>query len=161
MLIKDALEPVLLQIQKELNFGNMNVYCSTNNEFVSVLAQYNKNAFDKKYPFFFINSTTVEYLEDGIVNIGEMVIATLSDPNWTSGVRHENSFKPILLPIFDLFTKKLKSGVPTCHFIKQGKMKIHYFYGTKGIDGYDKNEFLDYVDAIQLLNYQVRTNKTC
>ena len=74
-------------------------YHSTPIEFVSVVG---KESNKDKLPFFFVNSIQTSEKE-GIWVIKDIVIATMSDKNWTREKRDELNFKPILIPILQEF----------------------------------------------------------
>jgi hypothetical protein len=159
-LIQDVLKVELEKIRVELGFDNMNFYCSTPNEFVDVLLNLTHNDSRLKFPMFFVNSTTVKY-NNGICTIGEMIIATKTDPLFRAEIRDEQSFKPILLPIYRKLHWSLKSGISNAVMVREGDVKLHYFYGKSGLYGYDGNKLPDYIDAIELNNFQIRIFNKC
>jgi hypothetical protein len=158
--IQEVLKPELEKIRVELGFDNMNFYHSTPNEFIQLLMNLTNTDSRLKFPLFFVNSTTVKY-ENGICTIGELVIATKTDPMFRAEVRDEQSFKPILLPIYRKFHWDLKTGIRNAVMVKEGSVKLHYFYGKSGLYGYEGTTLPDCIDAIELNNFQIRIFNTC
>jgi len=139
------------------NLTNVKFKCSTGNEFVHDLKLLKDTV---KYPFFFINSTAVEYdrqnPQETIISVGEIVIATKSLSEWTSEQRRSKSFEPILVPFLETFLEQVRVNSQGVVLSEEGKVKLHYFYGKQGLYGTDGNVFEDAVDAIQLLNFKFR-----
>lgn len=160
-LIQDELERIVEKIKCELGFENTTFAYSTVAEFLQVLT--NKKTPKSKYPFFFINSVNVKYDNNGldsICTVDDIVIATYSDSKWSAKQRDLQSFKPILLPIYEKFIDKLKRDRHV-ELVKEGTITIHYFYGKTGLVGYESGEYPDHVDAIQLKNFQFRLTNNC
>jgi len=160
-LIQDELCRIVGKIQEERNLDNLTFYYSTVNEFMQLLS--NKKTPKAKYPFFFVNSVNTSYDNtgyDSICSIDDIVIATYSDAKWSALERDKQSFKPILLPIYEKFIDKLKRDRHV-EIVKEGEIIIHYFYGKTGLTGYDSGEYPDHVDAIQLRNFQFRLTNNC
>ncbi len=158
--IQEVLKVQLEKIRVKLGFTNMNFYHSTPKEFVDVLMNLSNTDSRLKFPIFFVNSTTVKYTE-GVCTIGEIIIATKTDPLFRAEVRDEQSFKPILLPIYREFYWNLKSGIARAVLVKEGTVRQHYSYGKEGIYGYDGSILPDYIDAIELNNFQIRIFNKC
>lgn len=131
-------------------------YHSTPIEFVSVVG---KESNKHKLPFFFVNSISSNEKE-GIWTIKDIVIATMSDKNWTSEVRDRNSFEPTLIPILQEFFRLLMFDRDISVY-KTGETFFHYFYGETGLNGYEAQKFTQAVDAIQLKNFQFKMSKNC
>ena len=162
-LLQDILSPEIKLVQEDLGLDNSRFKYSTPIEFINELKALNDL---QRYPFFFINSMMVDYdlqsKNDKIINVGEIVIATKSLSGWSSEERDAKSFKPILIPFLERFLERLTFN-KNLSVLKEGKIKLHYFYGKQGLYGGDGNIFNDSVDAIQLLNFQFRlsNNKQC
>lgn len=156
--IQNDIETIVEHIKESLGLDNLTFYCSTPNEFVSMLNGLKSNT-NLKYPFFFINSTDIRYV-DNVCYVGDIVIATLSKVNYKSKDREEKSMTPILRPILDAFIRYTKIN-KWVKLHKDGDVYVHYFYGKTGIVGYESGIFPDHVDAIQLKNYQFRVKKEC
>ena len=155
-LLQDILCPEIELVQKDLCLDNSKFKYSTPTEFVNEMKKLDDS---QRYPFFFVNSMLVDYdlqsKNDRIINVGEIVIATKTDKEWSSEARDAKSFKPILIPFLERFIERMKFN-SKISILKEGKVKLHYFYGKQGIYGYDGDVFNDSVDAIQLLNFQFR-----
>jgi hypothetical protein len=162
-LLQDILCPEIELVQKDLCLDNSKFKYSTPTEFVDELKALDDS---QRYPFFFVNSMLVDYdlqsKNDRIINVGEIVIATKTLKEWSSEARDAKSFKPILIPFMERFFERMKFN-PKISILKEGKVKLHYFYGKQGLYGSEGNLFNDSVDAIQLLNFQFRlsNNKQC
>lgn len=158
--IQNDIETIVGYVKESLGLDNLKFYCSTPNEFIAMLNSLKSND-HMKYPFFFINSTDIRYNDyDKLCYVGDIVIATLSKPDFTSKAREEKSMTPILKPIFNEFLRYTKIN-KWVKLHKEGDMYVHYFYGKTGIVGYESGIFPDHVDAIQLKNYQFRVKKEC
>ena len=131
-------------------------YYSTPVEFINIVG---KESIREKLPFFFVNSMNSTEKDD-IWTIKDIVIATLSDTNWTREKRDELNFRPILIPILKEFERILMFDRDISIFSK-GETYFHYFYGETGLIGYDGQNFTQPVDAIQLKNFKIRMSKNC
>ena len=163
-LIQDILSADLAVIKQELGVesplhDNLVFKYSTPNEFINTLKALDDYS---RYPFFFVNSGTVEYdksnPEEVICSVGEIVIATKTLSTYSSEERDLEVFKPILNPFLDAFIEQMRYSQGAI-ISEEGKIKLHYFYGSQGLYGTDGNVFEDSVDAIQLLNYKFRILK--
>ena len=154
ILIQDAIEQDLNFVKAEMGFPNLLLKYSTPNEFIHDLTILDDPT---RYPFFFINADTVTYEEqpngEVFVTVGEMVIATKTDKDYSSEQRTLEVFKPTLIPFMEAYFgyARMSRGA---RISKEGKVKLHYFYGKSGLYGTDGNIFEDSVDAIQLTNYE-------
>ena len=160
-LIQEEMKRVIGYVQAELKFDNITFAYSTVTEFIQDLTA-TRSANDK-YPFFYVDSVGVTYEPNGIdtiCTVKTIVIATDSKPKWTALKRDEESVKPILLPIYDLFVDKLNRD-RNIELFEEGDLIIHYFYGDTGLSGYDSGKFPDHVDAIQLNNYKFSLTNNC
>lgn len=131
-------------------------YYSTPIEFINIVGKEDTN---EKLPFFFVNSMSATEKQD-IWTVKDIVIATLSDINWTREKRDEINFRPILIPILQEFERWLMFDRDISIY-KKGDTYFHYFYGETGLIGYDGQNFTQPVDAIQLKNFQIRMSKNC
>ena len=87
----------------------------------------------------------------------ELIIATMTDPNYTAGKRMEQTFVPQLYPLYRQFLESIaKSG----YFMEISAAKIKHtktdrmFWGRN-----NKAVFGDYVDAIHITNLELRIKK--
>lgn len=160
-LIQDILCKVVEWTKDDLELDNARMKHSSVNEFI---AEMKVLGTDKKYPFFFINSATVDYdlekPDDVICSIGEIVIATSFDTkkSYSSEEKDEYAFKPILTPFLDQFLYRMDHNAEAA-ISKAGKVKYHYRYGTNGKGGTESDILDDAVCAIQLTNFQFRITK--
>ncbi len=131
-------------------------YHSTPIEFVNVVG---KESVNQKLPFFFVNSM-LSSEGDGIWVIKDIVIATMSDKNWTREKRDAVNFKPILIPVLQEFHRILCFDRDLSVY-RTGDTIFHYFYGETGLKGYEAHKFTQSVDAIQLKNFQFKMSRNC
>jgi len=155
-LIQDILCKEAEWIRLDLDLDNAKFKHSTVNEFI---AEMKKLTVDQKYPFFFVNASTVEYdlekPDDIIVSVGEIVIATTALANFTSEQRDEKVFNPILSPFLNQFLYRMDYNQEASIY-KAGKIKYQYRYGVQGKTGTESDILDDAVCAIQLTNFQFR-----
>ena len=159
ILIQDELCRVVENVRKQLGFDNITFQYSTMTEFIQLLTTIKDG--NKKYPFFFVHSIGVDYDNsnfDTIVTISDILIAGDSKAKWTREERDDETFKPILNPIYNTFLDKLRRD-RNVEIVKRGNITNHYFYGDTGVEGYDGAKFPDHVDVIQLKNFQFRLLK--
>lgn len=155
--LKPDMQRVMEFVKKRTGLDNIFVYYSTPNEFLDKLMLMQK---ENKYPFFFIDSQRVKYNDvDRTCTIEDMVIATLSKPEWTADKREELSM-PILKSVLNTFLDVTKMDMYV-RLHKEGDIIQHYFYGKTSPLGYDGIIYPDFVDAIQLRNFQFRLKKEC
>lgn len=161
-LIQDILCKEAEWAKNDCNLDNMLFYYSTPTEFVEVLKETAKKDKFAPYPFVFVNSQTVSYDRTNknltTISVGELVIATITKPNYKSAERDLKTFKPILLPYMDAFLDRVTNGQGLV-LQSYGTTKLHYFYGKEGIYGSEGNLFNDSVDAIQILDLEFRLTK--
>lgn len=166
ILLQDIMCTEVERAAQDSCLDNHMFYYSTPLEFVNMLKKACEVNSSGCYPFVFINSMLVDYdiqnKNNVIVNVGEVVISTKSNKNYTSIQRDEYAFKPILLPFYDKLVERLNTS-QKISIIKDAKIKLHYFYGSQGAFGYEGDLFDGAIDAIQLTNFQFRipTNKKC
>lgn len=89
-----------------------------------------------------------------------LIIATRTEPTYNSDERKENSFKPILYPIWEELEKQLlwDSRFNTSGIGLSYTQIDHYFWGRQGIYGVEGNIFNDWIDCIEIrdLNLKVK-----
>lgn len=155
--------PIQDFIRKEVEFARLDwgfnivkfMHCTVA-EFLGSMQQIEKF---KRYPFFFINSATVEAVEtnidDTIINIGEMVIATAFNDRrtYTSEIRDNEAFKPLLTPFLNAVLFRLNNSQNIAVY-KKGKIVYQYRYTGDGKK--DSDVMNDAVCAIKLTNFQFR-----
>jgi hypothetical protein len=169
ILLQDILSLEVERVRKKVFVGgrcldNIKFYYSAPDEFAAMMIELNKKMVLEKYPFFYVNSIGVKYsgdIFDRIVTIPEIIIATATKSEYLSAERDFHSIRPILLPVYENFTNDLVAGIKGAVLQKAGDITIHYFYGKKGIKGYSGTDFPDNVDAIQILNTQIRLFNNC
>lgn len=148
-----------LSLPFEQNTFTLKYKYSTPQEWIDELCSVSQGQAQKRYPFLYVNSMRIDRKDD-IVEFGEIVIATLSKPNWKTTQRDEYSFRPVLNLLYDLFIDGCKVS-REFSLINQGTRKDHYFYGRQGLYGGEANKFSDYVDAIEINNLKIRLYKKC
>ena len=92
--------------------------------------------------------------KEGITDVTlQIVIATLTDPNYLAEERVENSLKPILYPIYyALLAEIAKSG----YYMVQTQDQIEHrvwdrlYWGRNGLYTEDGNVFEDMIDCIEI-----------
>ena len=91
------------------------------------------------------------------VTLPIVLIATLTDKNYKAPQRYENSFKPVLYPIYELFMEELSSNgaiVGTDHaHTKYDRL----YYGKRTLG----TAVSSYVDAIELQNLKLTVAQSC
>jgi hypothetical protein len=91
----------------------------------------------------------------------DIVIVTGSSPDYTAADRYVNSFDPILIPLYDLFLRKLADspyiGTTDNNYFKHTKID-RLFWGKNGLYGNTANMFNDYIDAIEINKLELIIN---
>lgn len=151
--LQDILRTQVEEVRVALGLTCLKFKYSTGAEFVDELIKLGKTKV--KYPFFFVDSSTVEFNND-TVKIGKMIIATLTSPEYNSEQRETKTFGDILFPISEEFIKEIWISNRDIAVMKRGTVHAHYFFGNSGIYGIDGNVFSDAVDALELKNFQFR-----
>lgn len=88
-----------------------------------------------------------------------LIIATTTNPNYTSAQRYDNSFRTVLYPLYDEFMQKL---FESCKFADLADDLIPHekidrlFWGKQGLYGNTGNIFNDYIDAIEIKNLNLK-----
>ena len=87
-----------------------------------------------------------------------IVLITDTDPTFEAPQRYENTFKPILIPLYEEFRKQLERS-----FQIKGDYKYteHLYWGKSGLYGNVNNIFNDFVDAIELENLTIKVELNC
>ena len=94
-----------------------------------------------------------------------IVICTATDASYTGSQRYDESFRPTLQPLYELFIKKVAqyngfSGLSE-GLIPHTKIDRLY-WGTEGGAGNTANKFNDYIDAIEIRDLNLKYNgKNC
>lgn len=147
----------LLQLPAGQNTFDLNYLCATGEEFVDTLTGWNQRPTKAKYPVWFVNIDTIDIQYDYAM-IGEMVLATHSDPKWNSKKRDAYSFKPILNNIYRFIDEGIKESPDLCYydFPQSHSVNPKYFYGRNGLYSGKADTFKDNVDAIEIKNLKVR-----
>lgn len=126
---------------------------------------------DKKYPAIMLihdikqnKGEKINILSTANLNI---VICNLADNNLLAEDRKEQSFKPILHPIYEefltqIFLSNKFVGIDHPQLIPHTQTD-RYYWGRKGLFGLDQNLFSDYVDAITIdnLNLKIKNKINC
>lgn len=118
---------------------------------------------DKKFPIIMmftditINKNIVGFY--GSVSL-HFLICNFTEPTYTSEQRTELNFKPILHPIKDEFVNQIEKHKGfTFPDVPRFLETDMYFYGSTFNN---KNVFNDYIDCIELRNFQINlTSKIC
>jgi hypothetical protein len=107
-------------------------------------------------------------VEEGVYGTAIMtiIIANITEPDFTSEERETNNFKPILIPIYLEFLNQLVSPVvknadgnkllfvDNADRIKHTQIN-HKYWGRQGTEGNVKSIFNDYIDCIEIQNLEV------
>lgn len=149
----------LLSLPFEQNTFTLKYKFSTPQEWIDELCSVSNSDAQKRYPFLYVNSMRIDQKDD-IIEIGEIVIATLSKSSWKTTQRDEYTFRPVLNILYDMFIRGCKVS-RQFSLIDQGTRKDHYFYGRLGLYGGEANKFSDYVDAVEINNLKLRLYKKC
>lgn len=121
---------------------------------------------NQKYPLVILVRDVKEKVTEGKDGPGttfkaRLLIVTLTDPNLRANDREIRNFKPVLLPIFDEFTRQLSKSkafrMPTLKDMDITKWDC-YFYGTRENN---KNIFNDYIDAIDIESISLNLKTIC
>ena len=102
---------------------------------------------------------TVKEIDDN-VEIGEIILATLSKAEWTAEQRKINNFDKWLTPIYNYLEDAMLLS-KTFSLNDYGTRIDHLFYGKSGLYGYEKDLFHDRIDAIEIRNLKIRLYKKC
>lgn len=157
MLLRESIKLIAEMAQDNCGLDNLLFYQSGKTEFLDMLkVMVSTNKYDA-YPFVFINENTIsevgtKSLNDKQVKVGEMVIATLTMPEYTSSDRDKLVFEKILDPFKSEFFRILKSGHADIVLMEQGDTNKKPFYGRDE----NGNPFSDSVDAYQITNLKFR-----
>lgn len=152
-LIQNILKLQVDEVKANLNLPNMMFRYCTGGEFIQALKMIQKS--EIKYPFFFIDSSTVVYGKD-TVKVGKIIIAKNTVSTYTSEQREVKSFNDVLVPIVNEFIEEIWIDNRDLSVMKHGDIKLWYFYGNSGIYDVSGNVFEDAVDAIELKDFQFR-----
>ena len=108
----------------------------------------------------FAESLTPQGYNEARLNI---VLCATTDAKFDAAKRYENNFKPILYPLLDAFIAALEKHKNVVTYGFQGFTKIdRLFWGKSGLYGNTANIFNDFIDAIELENFLLKTvNNNC
>lgn len=132
------------------------------------LTEMEKNTEKKnmKYPLIALRLDIPEERSGGIVQYTlNLLIVTLTNKTYNAEERLENTFKPILYPIYELFIEKLQeSGL----FVWQSPLQAprhttidRYYYGKAGEEANIAHLFNDPLDAIEIVNLKLTKIINC
>jgi len=83
----------------------------------------------------------------------KVIIATETDPDYDSTKRYENTFKPILYPIWEYLLKSIVRSdylnITSIEDIEYSKFD-RVFWGKESVYGVTSNNLNDYLDAIEI-----------
>jgi hypothetical protein len=145
-----------LGLQPEHILFTLEFMHTTKQDFINYLKTLKGVSPKAGFPFLYINSDTVKYDGEGNVQIGELVIATLTDKNFYVGQRDAHVVKPILLTLASLLQDGIKSSFGVDYPFNPS-MKVHY----KGEMGDEGNTYPDFVDAITFSDIKLRILQNC
>lgn len=88
-----------------------------------------------------------------------IIIAQMTLPTLTSPERYEQTFKPVLYPLYEAFINQVALSGQFSErepgLIKNVKID-HVYWGKKGLYGSSANTFNDYIDAIEIKDLQLK-----
>ncbi len=121
---------------------------------------------DKKYPLVALFTDIPVVHKPGFYGEAKMniIIATLTKPEFTAPQRLQNNFKPILQPIKDELLNQIDRYTGFTHEGELSYTEIErYYWGKQGLYGNNANVFNDYIDCIELQNVTVtlKLNNLC
>lgn len=135
-------------------------------EIVNTLAEKTgHNSFKyKKYPLIMLfqdfNEDHDVAFDYSIRNI-TVIIATSTKPTYKAKDRYNNTFVPLLYPIYTSLIKNLRTSV-NIDWEEKNHIKIDRLYwGKDGLYGNTGNVFNDYLDAIQIEIKEININNKC
>lgn len=123
----------------------------------------------KKYPliWYLIDGSIEELVADNLSNKrtvqnATVIICTQTDATYTSEDRFNNTFIPILRPLYDSFMFHLKRSnlVRSTDYFKHTYHE-NLFWGRDGLYGHTANIFDDKLDAIIIENLQLSIIEKC
>jgi hypothetical protein len=116
--------------------------------------------YNKKYPLIMLLQPFTEGLGDGRVSISDLriIICTNTESDIKANERYKKTFKPTLIPIYDLFINELiESGL----FLFSDELRPSHnridrpFYGISSNNGTVRYVMSDELDAIEITNLNV------
>lgn len=128
----------------------------------------------KKYPLVILFRDIKEDLSESQYGYqtefnAKIAIITLTQATYDTEQREQNTFMPILIPVFQELIDQIRLssafGMPTVEQMRIEKYDC-YFYGSglaasAAERGNDKNLFNDFVDAIDVQNISLKLNNIC
>lgn len=88
-----------------------------------------------------------------------IIIITSTDPNYSEAERYDNSFDPILIPLYEELMEALECSGEIQILTDDYDYIEHVNWGKSGIYGNVANIFNDFIDAIEISNLKVKTLK--
>lgn len=126
---------------------------------------------DRKYPLVWL---VMDFDEDintfpGVYSqpTFQLIIATITEPEWSMDERYANSFDRYLYPVYNQLvqqiTKEASFGLPPEATLGHRKTDRPYWGGdeTPGGAGDKPNMFNDFIDAIQIRNLKLKIYPSC
>jgi len=158
-MILDELKALVTRVESKYTTLALKFRYCTPQEWMNELQQLSKNTkTGDMYPFFYVNSMTVKQTDD-LVEIGEIIIATLSNVTWTAEQRKIKNFDTWLTPLYDYLKESMQLS-KSFSLNDFGTRVDHLFYGKSGLYGYEGDLF-DRIDAIEIKNLKLRLYKKC
>jgi hypothetical protein len=117
----------------------------------------------KKFPLvaLFRDIKEVPQIDDSVSFKCKFGIFTLTDQNYSSDQREEKTFVPVLRPIYEEILNQLSLstafGMPNVKDLQIDKWDC-FFYGSVQNN---KNQFSDFVDAIEVQNISLNLKSIC
>lgn len=120
----------------------------------------------QKYPLVALRLDTSEDFADGVITYKlNVALIMLTDKKWDAEQRYVNVFKPVLYPMYQSFLKQLKNvGLFMWESTQDNPphTKIDRpYWGTEESERNSANIFNDPLDAIELLNLEIKQNYKC
>jgi hypothetical protein len=159
-MILDEMKALVTRIESKYTTLSLKFRYCTAQEWMNELSNLSKTSkIGDMYPFFFVNSMTVRQTDD-LVDIGEIVIATLSNATWTAEQRKIKNFDAWLSPLYEYLKESMQLS-KSFSLNDFGTRVDHLFYGKSGLYGYEGDLFHDRIDAIEIKNLKLRLYKKC
>lgn len=108
-----------------------------------------------------------DFLESGVpeydVNIPsiKVFIITNTKKEYKASQRLTNTFNATLIPIYEALIQEMLTSNLIEWSYEDHDIIRHYFWGTEGISGHEKNRFDNYIDAIEIRFKNIKHFKTC
>jgi hypothetical protein len=142
-------------------------------EIINTLAEKDRNDVHKfnKFPLIALFQDFTETMGESQAVKSEvtdlnLIIAVNTSPEYSSEQRYDNTFRPVLYPLYDLLiehiTKSRYFANTDPGLVPHNKIDRLY-WGRSGLYGNEANVFNDYIDAIEIqnLNLSLRLGPNC